>query len=162
MPDEPYCDLCDLPLAFCSHGRVAPARSADPSQAPVLTSDPGRGDGTATTSHDAMPPAPSTHHTTSTPDATPTASTRSQPAPVRRPAVPGFLEVSPEQVAHFPGCPEKGPEVDYDAWGLVTRAIDLAWRELGEGTPVPCDSGPRARLVALTRCPACEEHGTWA
>lgn len=153
MPNEPYCDLCDLPLAFCSHGRAATAASA-PDDAPSI---PGSRPA-ATVSASATPSGP-----------TPAASGADTPAapdtraaePVRRPSVPGFLEVSPEQVAHFPGCPDRGEDVDYDAWGLVTRATGLAWRELGEGTPVPCDSGPRSSLVALSRCATCDGHGPW-
>lgn len=96
------CELCDLPLDQCEHGRPTPKSVA-----------------------------------------------------------PRSLEVSPTQMAHYPGCPHKGDDPDFSRWGLITRDTALAWQALCNGEPVPADGGEQPSLVATSRCQTCDYHGAW-
>jgi hypothetical protein len=74
-------------------------------------------------------------------------------------AVAGELLISPNGVAHFPGCPHKGDDPDYRLW--ATLDTPRAWQRLGNGEQVQATGGERPDLVAVSRCQDCLSHGPW-
>lgn len=69
------------------------------------------------------------------------------------------LLISPNGMAHFPGCPHKGDDPDYSHWAefLTPRA----WERLGNCEKLQATGGGRPSLVATTRCQGCIRHGPW-
>jgi hypothetical protein len=70
-----------------------------------------------------------------------------------------LLLVSPKSVAHFPGCPHKGDDLDYSNWAELRT--DNAWQRLGNGESLEVAGGARAGRVASWRCSDCVDHGPW-
>jgi len=69
------------------------------------------------------------------------------------------LLISPNGIAHFPGCPHKGDHSDYSRW--ATLELPRAWERLGNGEQLEATGGQRPGLVARTRCRDCVSHGPW-
>jgi hypothetical protein len=69
------------------------------------------------------------------------------------------LLVSPNGMAHFPGCPHKGDDPDYSRW--ATLDAPRAWEHLGNGEQLPATGGKLPDLVAKSRCQDCVSHGPW-
>lgn len=80
----------------------------------------------------------------------------SRAAKTERQFGPDRLEISPRKMAHLPGCLHND-DSDFTSWGFITHEPAAAWRRLGNGTPVPADSGNRPDLVAEVRCSTCVE-----
>jgi hypothetical protein len=70
-----------------------------------------------------------------------------------------LLLISPNKVAHFPGCFHKGDHEDYSRWARLETP--QAWERLGNGEQLPATGGERLDLIAESRCPDCEAHGPW-
>ena len=70
-----------------------------------------------------------------------------------------LLLISPNKVAHFPGCFHKGDHEDYSRWARLETP--RAWERLGNGEQLPATGGERLDLIAESRCPDCEAHGPW-
>ncbi len=75
------------------------------------------------------------------------------------PAASGDILISPAGVAHFPGCPHKGPDPDYSRW--ATLSLPRAWERLGNGESLTATGGHRTTLIATSRCRNCTAHGPW-
>jgi hypothetical protein len=73
--------------------------------------------------------------------------------------VAGELLISPNGMAHFPGCPHKGDDPDYSRWGKLD--MQRAWERLGNGEQLQATGGGRPDLVARSRCQDCLSHGRW-
>lgn len=58
--------------------------------------------------------------------------------------------ISPRGMAHFPGCPHKGDDPDYDHWAELSTPG--AWTRLGNGEHIRATGGNRPDLVAEARC----------
>jgi hypothetical protein len=69
------------------------------------------------------------------------------------------LLISPNGMAHFPGCPHKGDDPDYSRWAKLDMA--RAWQRLGNGERLQATSGEQPNLTADSRCQDCESHGPW-
>ena len=69
------------------------------------------------------------------------------------------LRISPNGMAHFPGCPHKGDDPDYRRW--ATLDTPRAWERLGNGEQLLATGGERPDLVARSRCQDCVSHGPW-
>lgn len=69
------------------------------------------------------------------------------------------LLISPRGMAHFPGCPHKGDDPDYDHWAELNTPG--AWTRLGNGEHIRATGGNRPALVAEARCLDCVDHGPW-
>jgi hypothetical protein len=69
------------------------------------------------------------------------------------------LLISPNRVAHFPGCFHKGDHEDYSRWAELETP--RAWERLGNGERLAATGGLRPDLVAESRCPDCDAHGPW-
>jgi hypothetical protein len=69
------------------------------------------------------------------------------------------LLISPNGMAHFPGCPHKGDDPDYARWAELDTTG--AWARLGNGEHFRATGGRRPDLIAETRCRDCVEHGPW-
>lgn len=74
-------------------------------------------------------------------------------------AVAGELLISPNGMAHFPGCPHKGGDPDYSRWAKLDTP--RAWERLGNGEPLQATGGERLDLVGRSRCQDCVSHGPW-
>lgn len=74
-------------------------------------------------------------------------------------ACAGRLLISPNGMAHFPGCPHKGADADYTRWATLDMA--QAWQRLGNGERLKADGGEQLNLVARIRCQDCVGHGPW-
>jgi hypothetical protein len=72
--------------------------------------------------------------------------------------VPGLL-ISPNGMAHFPGCPHKGDNPDYDRWAELDTP--RAWERLGNTEQLPATGGKSPSLIAKIRCQDCVSHGPW-
>jgi hypothetical protein len=72
---------------------------------------------------------------------------------------PVMLLISPSGMAHFPGCPHKGDDPDYDRWAELDAPG--GWTRLGHGEHIRATGGNRPDLVAAARCRDCVEHGPW-
>ena len=72
--------------------------------------------------------------------------------------VPRLL-ISRSNIAHFPGCPHKGDDVDFRGWGELTAP--RAWERLGNGERLQATGGDRPDRVAQSRCEQCIAHGPW-
>jgi hypothetical protein len=72
--------------------------------------------------------------------------------------VPKLL-ISPNGMAHFPGCPHKGGDPDYDRWAELD--MPRAWERLGNAEQLPATGGKSPSLIATTRCQDCVSHGPW-
>jgi hypothetical protein len=70
------------------------------------------------------------------------------------------LEVSPQHMAHSPGCPHKDDD-DFSGWGYITIDTASAWTSIGNGHPVATDKGDRIGMLAIARCSNCDLHGPW-
>jgi hypothetical protein len=70
-----------------------------------------------------------------------------------------LLLISPNKVAHFPGCFHKGDHEDYSGWAELDTP--RAWQRLGNGERLAATGGKRADLIAESRCPDCDAHGAW-
>lgn len=65
------------------------------------------------------------------------------------------IQVSPRNMAHFPGCMHKGDDEDFTGWGFI-RGVKDAWT-LGNGEHLATNAGvPR---IATSRCLTCEDTG---
>lgn len=62
-------------------------------------------------------------------------------------------------MAHFDGCPHKGDDADYDAWGLVDE--QGAWQRIGNGDTIAISDALGRPLAATSRCSDCIAHGPW-
>ena len=51
-----------------------------------------------------------------------------------------LLLISPRGIAHFPGCPHKGDDPDYDNWAELNAPG--AWTRLGNGEHMHATGGP--------------------
>lgn len=71
----------------------------------------------------------------------------------------GELLISPNGVAHFPGCPHKGEHPDYSRWAKLD--LPRAWERLGNGEQLHATGGQRPDLIAESRCGDCVNHGPW-
>jgi len=69
------------------------------------------------------------------------------------------LLISPNGIAHFPGCPHKGDHQDYHRWADLETA--RAWERLGNGEQLPATGGSQPQLTAKVRCGDCDSHGPW-
>ena len=69
------------------------------------------------------------------------------------------LLISPNSMAHFPGCPHKGDDRDFGRWAELD-APD-AWARLGSGEHLRATGCNRPSLIAETRCRDCVERGPW-
>ena len=69
------------------------------------------------------------------------------------------LLISPNGMAHFPGCPHKGDDPDYSRWAALETP--RAWERLGNGERLPATGGLQPSLIAKTRCQDCVSHGPW-
>jgi hypothetical protein len=69
------------------------------------------------------------------------------------------LLISPAGMAHFPGCPHKGDDLDYRRWAELD--MPRAWERLGNGEQLQATGGERPDLVARLRCQDCANHGPW-
>jgi len=69
------------------------------------------------------------------------------------------LLISPNGMAHFPGCPHKGDDPDYSHWASIDTPG--AWGRLGNGEQLAANGGSCSSLVARTRCRDCVDHGPW-
>jgi hypothetical protein len=69
------------------------------------------------------------------------------------------LLISPNGIAHFPGCHHKGDDQDYSRWAELDTA--RAWERLGNGEQLQATGGPSPDLTARTRCQDCVSHGPW-
>ncbi len=69
------------------------------------------------------------------------------------------LFISPNGMAHFPGCPHKGDDPDYTRWAELDTPG--AWARLGNGEHFRATGGDRPDLIAETRCRDCVDHGPW-
>lgn len=67
------------------------------------------------------------------------------------------LEISPTNLAHFPGCPHKGDDPDRSGWADLDTPD--AWRRLGNGEHLAATGGNRRDRIATGRCRDCVEHG---
>lgn len=74
-------------------------------------------------------------------------------------AVAVELLISPNGMAHFPGCPHKGDHPDYSRWAELN--VPGAWQLLGNGEHLPATGGKNPGLVATSRCQDCVGHGPW-
>ncbi len=72
--------------------------------------------------------------------------------------VPKLL-ISPNGMAHFPGCPHKGDDADYDRWAELDTP--RAWERLGNAEQMLATGGKSPSLIAKTRCQDCVSHGPW-
>lgn len=72
--------------------------------------------------------------------------------------VSGLL-ISPNGIAHFPGCPHKGDDRDYSRWAELN--VPRAWERLGNGEQLQATGGRRPGLTATDRCKDCVSHGPW-
>lgn len=64
------------------------------------------------------------------------------------------IQVSPRNMAHFPGCLHKGDDEDFAGWGFI-RDVKDAWTRLGNGEQIATNSG--VARVATSRCLTCED-----
>jgi len=55
-------------------------------------------------------------------------------------AAVGQLLISPNGMAHFPGCPHRGDDPDYSRW--ATLDAPRAWERLGNGEQLAATGGP--------------------
>jgi hypothetical protein len=69
------------------------------------------------------------------------------------------LLISPNGIAHFPGCPHKSDHQDYRKWADLEAA--RAWERLGNGEQLQATGGPSPDLTARARCQDCVSHGPW-
>ena len=74
-------------------------------------------------------------------------------------AIAGGLLISPNGIAHFPGCPHKGDDLDYSRWARLETP--RAWERLGNGEQLHATGGQRPGLIARIRCQDCVSHGLW-
>jgi hypothetical protein len=70
-----------------------------------------------------------------------------------------LLLISPRGMAHFPGCPHKGDDPDYDHWAELDTSG--AWTRLSNGEQIRATGGNRSDLVAEARCRDYVDHGPW-
>ncbi|MDP9398142.1 MAG: hypothetical protein M3P96_10135 [Actinomycetota bacterium] len=75
------------------------------------------------------------------------------------PATAPRLLVSPTNQAHFPGCPHKGDDDDYENWAELD--LPNAWQRLGNGERLRSTGGARPDRIATSRCKDCVAHGPW-
>jgi alkylated DNA nucleotide flippase Atl1 len=69
------------------------------------------------------------------------------------------LLISPRGIAHFPECPHKGDDPDYNDWAELD--LPQAWQRLGNGEHLSATGGERRDLIATSRCKTCIDHGPW-
>jgi len=74
-------------------------------------------------------------------------------------AATGELLISPNGMAHLPGCPHKGDDPDFSGWAELN--LPDAWQRLGNGEQLQATGGQRLDLVAKSRCRDCVSHGAW-
>jgi hypothetical protein len=74
-------------------------------------------------------------------------------------AIVSKLLISPNGIAHFPGCPHKGDDQDFRKWADLDTA--RAWERLGNGEQLRATGGLSPDLTARTRCQDCVSHGPW-
>jgi hypothetical protein len=74
-------------------------------------------------------------------------------------AITPRLLISPNGMAHFPGCPHKGDDPDYSHWAVLDTS--RAWERLGNGEQLEPTGGEHPNLIARTRCQDCVSHGPW-
>jgi hypothetical protein len=74
-------------------------------------------------------------------------------------AIVAKLLISPNGIAHFPGCPHKGDHQDYRKWAELDTA--RAWERLSNGEQLQATGGLSPDLTAMTRCQDCISHGPW-
>ncbi len=74
-------------------------------------------------------------------------------------AIARELLISPNGMAHFPGCPHKGDDPDYSRW--ATLDTPRAWERLGNSEQLPATGGACPSLMVRTRCQDCVDHGPW-
>ena len=63
------------------------------------------------------------------------------------------IQVSPRNIAHFPGCLHKGNDQDFAEWGFI-RGLKDAWTRPGNGEQLATNAG--VERVATSRCSTCE------
>lgn len=80
---------------------------------------------------------------------------KSDPAPHE---VADRIEVSPRQIAHYPGCPYHDTSEGADAWGYIAADTAAAWTSIGNGYSMTTDL---PGLQATKRCADCVAHGPW-
>lgn len=73
-------------------------------------------------------------------------------------AASGLL-ISPNGIAHFPGCPHKGDDQDYSRWAELDTT--RGWDRLGNGEQLQATGGQSPGLTARVRCQDCVSHGPW-
>jgi hypothetical protein len=61
-------------------------------------------------------------------------------------AITRQLLISPNGMAHFPGCPHKGDDPDYSRW--ATLDTSRAWERLGNGERLEATGGEHSSLIA--------------
>jgi len=66
------------------------------------------------------------------------------------------IQVSPRNMAHFPGCSHKAGDEDFTEWGFI-RGVKDAWTRLGNGEHLATNAG--VKRVATSRCRNCETTG---
>jgi hypothetical protein len=71
----------------------------------------------------------------------------------------GELLISPNGMAHFPGCTHKGDDANYSRWAKLV--MPRGWERLGNGERLRATGGECADLVAVSRCRDCLSHGPW-
>lgn len=74
-------------------------------------------------------------------------------------AITRQLLISPNGMAHFPGCPHKGDDPDYSRRGELDTP--QAWERLGNGDQLEDTGGGHPNLIARTRCQDCVSRGPW-
>jgi len=71
----------------------------------------------------------------------------------------GVVNVSPQGMAHFPGCSHKAEgDDDYRRWGTLSEPG--VWQRLAT-EQIPTQSTLGTPLVARRRCDTCLDHGPW-
>ena len=67
--------------------------------------------------------------------------------------------VSPQDYAHFPGCPHKGADPDMSMWGKISEPG--AWDQLRDGREMTAVFAGWTETKAWRRCKDCVAHGPW-
>jgi hypothetical protein len=66
-----------------------------------------------------------------------------------------WLEVSPTNYAHIPGCFHKGDDPDRSRWGEIRKNPSQAWDRLWNRDVVVADAGAQVGLEARRPCQHC-------
>ena len=67
--------------------------------------------------------------------------------------------VSPQDYAHFPGCPHKGADPDLMMWGKISDPG--AWEKLRYGRELTAVFAGWTETKAWQLCKTCDAHGPW-